>query len=123
MVVYHPKYYSVPKSLKLKHYPQTKKMEQSNGQDLKQKKGWKKARRRGRTRRRSSVIEDVVAQLLATGGVPPLQVRTCEIVSKGDLAFFFSLCGSLTWVLFRCLEVRSLMERRTPGVAVVLHQS
>ena len=57
-------------------------MEQSNGQDLKQKKGWKKARRRGRTRRRSSVIEDVVAQLLATGGVPPLQVRTYELVAK-----------------------------------------
>ena len=88
MVVYHPKYYSVPKSLKLKHYPQTKKMEQSNGQDLKQKKGWKKARRRGRTRRRSSVIEDVVAQLLATGGVPPLQVRTCEIVANETWPFF-----------------------------------
>ena len=95
-------------------------MEQSNGQDLKQKKGWKKARRRGRTRRRSSVIEDVVAQLLATGGVPPLQVRTYELVAKDT---FFSLCGSLTWVLFRCLEVRTKMERRTPGVAVVLHQS
>ena len=98
-------------------------MEQSNGQDLKQKKGWKKARRRGRTRRRSSVIEDVVAQLLATGGVPPLQVRICEIASKEDLVFFVFLCGSLTWVLFRCLEVRTKMERRTPGVAVVFHLS
>ena len=48
-------------------------MDQQSGQELKQKKGWKRARKRTARRRRSSIIEDVVAQVLA-GGVPPLQL-------------------------------------------------
>ena len=85
-------------------------MEQASGQQLRQKKGWKRARRRGKSRRRSSAIVDFYTIFFYILFLGRLSLR---IVSHN--------CSLVASLLSRFLEVNSSRRRKKWAEVAAVH--